>query len=77
MHYEVESEKQRQVSTLQNEIKKIEGDIEEVNERMKKIKDFELTEEAKVQLEDLQAFQQESRDVVGSCKDICKYILVS
>lgn len=56
-----ETDKRKEVSHYQNEIQKIEEDIEHINEKLQKIKSQDiLSDEAQVQHKLLEQFQQEA-----------------
>ena len=71
-----ETEKRKEVSHYQNEIQKIEEDIEHINQKLQQIKNQDiLSEEAQDQLQHLQNFEQEAKQKLFESQNIIQPIL--
>lgn len=55
---QIESDKEIEVAKHQNDIQKLEGDLEQVNQKLKQVQNQELSEEAMGMYQQLSQFQE-------------------
>lgn len=66
-----ETDKRKEVSRYQNEIQKLDDDIELVQEKLHKIKNQDiLSEEAQTQCNELNQFESEAKKSLRECQKI-------